>query len=59
MIKHKAIKLFLILGMLLFSFFGVVGCSNEKVFEKKLIMLFLFLGRLLIIALSVQFPDSL
>lgn len=35
MIKHKAIKLFLILGMLLFSFFGVVGCSNEKVFEKK------------------------
>ena len=30
MFKNKTIKLFFILGVLLFSFFGVVGCSNEK-----------------------------
>lgn len=35
MFKNKTIKLFLILGVILFSLFGVVGCSNEKVYEKE------------------------
>lgn len=35
MFKNKTIKLFLILGVILFSLVGVVGCSNEKVYEKK------------------------
>lgn len=35
MFKNKIIKLFLILGVILFSLVGVVGCSNEKVYEKK------------------------
>ncbi len=35
MFKNKTIKLFLILGVILFSFIGVVGCSNEKVYEKE------------------------
>lgn len=35
MIKHKAIKLFFILGLILFCLVGVVGCSDEKVFEKE------------------------
>lgn len=30
MLKNKTIKLFLILGVILFSLVGVVGCSNEK-----------------------------
>ena len=28
MFKNKTIKLFLILGVILFSLFGVVGCTN-------------------------------
>ena len=35
MLKSKFAKLFLLLGVILFSFTGVVGCSNEKVYEKK------------------------
>lgn len=31
MFKNKTIKLFLILGVILFSLFGVVGCSNPTV----------------------------
>ena len=35
MFKNKTVKLFLILGVILFSLVGVVGCSNEKVYEKE------------------------
>ena len=35
MFKNKTIKLFLILGVILFSLVGVVGCSNEKVYERE------------------------
>ena len=31
MFKNKTIKLFLILGVILFSLVGVVGCSNPTV----------------------------
>ena len=35
MFKEKAIKLFLILGVIIFSIIGIAGCTNEKVHEKK------------------------